>query len=244
MSEPVKVLPMAQLLRLAREKEERERQEGAQADQSIDSPPEDKAQGAALVDTSGPLTSDVEDSGSGKEVTSARETTETHKTLDAKEESAALSSANQSNTSLPPTAAAFPRKRNQSGLKQPSYQGVNVEDKDPRWQAFVTRYTRLRTIKPGETMRLLKFIFDRTTARGVDTFITSTGEILKVCEFKHRTNVFPRLNFLSEKGFIEKKSTGSNKKNEGLLIRFDPDGPIKIDAAPPENKTTAVKSTR
>lgn len=106
---------------------------------------------------------------------------------------------------------------------------VDVEDQSPAWQEFLRNWSRFTQIK-GKKLIIIKFIFDRTVAVNRQECITSSGEIYKVCEFKHRNHVFTLLKELVELGFLEKTGLDTHKKHEGLLIRFYPDAGFRSDA--------------
>ena|GEM_PF-3938746 len=77
-------------------------------------------------------------------------------------------------------------------------------------------------LREGAKFKLCEFFYRNTAALGLQEFKTSTAQLSRVCG-THRRHIFLVLRQLEDLRFIQKESLETNRKDEGLLIRFFPD---------------------
>jgi hypothetical protein len=91
---------------------------------------------------------------------------------------------------------------------------------DPGWEKFVADWKPF--LRQGIKFKLCEFFYRNTVAAGRREFITSTAQLSRVSG-AHRRHIFLVLRQLEELRFIKKESVETNRKDEGLVIRFFPD---------------------
>ncbi|MFL6211728.1 MAG: hypothetical protein ACJ74W_22970 [Pyrinomonadaceae bacterium] len=77
-------------------------------------------------------------------------------------------------------------------------------------------------LREGVKFKLCEFFYRNTVALGKREFITSTAQLSRVSS-AHRRHIFLVLRQLEDLRFIRKESVETNRKDEGLVIRFYPD---------------------
>jgi hypothetical protein len=88
------------------------------------------------------------------------------------------------------------------------------------WEKFVADWKPF--LREGVKFKLCEFFYRNTVAEGRGEFTTSTAQLSRVSG-AHRRHIFLVLRQLEELRFIRKESVGTNRKDEGLVIRFYPD---------------------
>lgn len=91
---------------------------------------------------------------------------------------------------------------------------------DPSWEKFVADWKPF--LRQGVKFKLCEFFYRNTVAAGRREFITSTAQLSRVSG-AHRRHIFLVLRQLEELRFITKESVETNRRDEGLVIRFFPD---------------------
>lgn len=91
---------------------------------------------------------------------------------------------------------------------------------DPGWEKFVSDWKPF--LREGVKFKLCEFFYRNTVAVGRREFTTSTAQLSRVSG-AHRRHIFLVLRQLEDLRFIRKENLETNKKDEGLLIRFYPD---------------------
>lgn len=91
---------------------------------------------------------------------------------------------------------------------------------DPGWEKFVSDWKPF--LREGVKFKLCEFFYRNTAAVGRREFTTSTGQLSRVSG-AHRRHIFLVLRQLEDLRFIRKENLETNRKDEGLLIRFYPD---------------------
>lgn len=91
---------------------------------------------------------------------------------------------------------------------------------DPGWEKFVSDWKPF--LRDGVKFKLCEFFYRHTVAAGRREFTTSTAQLSRVSG-AHRRHIFLVLRQLEELRFIQKESVETNRKDEGLVIRFFPD---------------------
>jgi hypothetical protein len=77
-------------------------------------------------------------------------------------------------------------------------------------------------LRDGVKFKLCEFFYRNTVAAGRREFTTSTAQLSRVSG-AHRRHIFLVLRQLEDLRFIQKESVETNRKDEGLVIRFFPD---------------------
>jgi hypothetical protein len=122
-------------------------------------------------------------------------------------------------TSLPrprPTAAR-PVRSPRKTVASPSEPSLAA---DPGWEKFVADWKPF--LREGVKFKLCEFFYRNTAAVGRREFTTSTAQLSRVSG-AHRRHIFLVLRQLEDLRFIRKESVETNRKDEGLVIRFYPD---------------------
>jgi hypothetical protein len=91
---------------------------------------------------------------------------------------------------------------------------------DPGWEKFVSDWKPF--LREGVKFKLCEFFYRNTVAAGRREFTTSTAQLSRVSG-AHRRHIFLVLRQLEDLRFIQKESVETNRKDEGLVIRFFPD---------------------
>lgn len=91
---------------------------------------------------------------------------------------------------------------------------------DPGWEKFVADWKPF--LRDGVKFNLCEFFYRNTVAVGRREFTTSTAQLSRVSG-AHRRHIFLVLRQLEELRFIRKESVETNRKDEGLVISFFPD---------------------
>ncbi|HEX8557998.1 MAG TPA: hypothetical protein VF668_07860 [Pyrinomonadaceae bacterium] len=91
---------------------------------------------------------------------------------------------------------------------------------DPGWEKFMSDWKPF--LREGVKFKLCEFFYRSTVAAGRREFTTSTAQLSRVSG-AHRRHIFLVLRQLEDLRFIQKESVGTNRKDEGLVIRFFPD---------------------
>lgn len=91
---------------------------------------------------------------------------------------------------------------------------------DPGWEKFSADWEPF--LRQSVKFKLCEFFYRNTVAQGRREFKTSTAQLARVSG-AHRRHIFLVLRQLEDLRFIQKESIGTNRKDEGLLIRFFPD---------------------
>lgn len=91
---------------------------------------------------------------------------------------------------------------------------------DSGWEKFVADWKPF--LREGVKFKLCEFFYRNTVAEGRREFTTSTAQLSRISG-AHRRHIFLVLRQLEELRFIRKESAGTNRKDEGLVIRFYPD---------------------
>jgi len=91
---------------------------------------------------------------------------------------------------------------------------------DPGWEKFVADWKPF--LREGIKFKLCEFFYRNTVAVGRREFTTSTAQLSRVSG-AHRRHIFLVLRQLEDLRFIQKESAETNRKDEGLIIRFFPD---------------------
>jgi hypothetical protein len=91
---------------------------------------------------------------------------------------------------------------------------------DSGWEKFVADWKPF--LREGFKFKLCEFFYRNTVAEGRREFTTSTAQLSRVSG-AHRRHIFLVLRQLEELRFIRKESVETNRKDEGLVIRFYPD---------------------
>lgn len=121
-------------------------------------------------------------------------------------------------TSLPrkgraPARPKHARRKKSSSRFEPSVGA------DPGWERFAADWKPF--LRAGVKFTLCEFFYRNTVALGKREIATSTAQLSRVSG-AHRRHIFLVLSQLEELRFIQKESLSSNRKDEGLLIRFFP----------------------
>jgi hypothetical protein len=90
---------------------------------------------------------------------------------------------------------------------------------DPGWEKFAADWGPF--LRQGVKFKLCEFFYRNTVAQGRREFKTSTAQLSRVSG-AHRRHIFLVLRQLEGLRFIQKESIETNRKDEGLLIRFFP----------------------
>lgn len=115
--------------------------------------------------------------------------------------------------SAPARAARAPRKKADSASEQ-------ALAADPGWEKFVADWKPF--LREGVKFKLCEFFYRNTAAVGRREFTTSTAQLSRVSG-AHRRHIFLVLRQLEDLRFIRKEGVETNRKDEGLVIRFFPD---------------------
>jgi len=91
---------------------------------------------------------------------------------------------------------------------------------DPGWDKFVADWKPF--LREGVKFKLCEFFYRNTAAVGRREFTTSTAQLSRVSG-AHRRHIFLVLRQLEDLRFIWKEGVETNRKDEGLVIRFYPD---------------------
>lgn len=91
---------------------------------------------------------------------------------------------------------------------------------DPGWAKFVADWKPF--LREGIKFKLCEFFYRNTVAVGRREFTTSTAQLSRASG-AHRRHIFLVLRQLEDLRFIQKESVETNRKDEGLVIRFFPD---------------------
>ena len=122
-------------------------------------------------------------------------------------------------TSLPrPRPAQTRRERGPRRKATPAAEPALVDD--PEWEKFVSDWKPF--LREGIKFKLCEFFYRNTVAVGRREFTTSTAQLSRVSG-AHRRHIFLVLRQLEDLRFIQKKNLETNRRDEGLLIRFFPD---------------------
>lgn len=122
-------------------------------------------------------------------------------------------------TSLPrPRPAPARGERAPRGKAKPAAEPAPVDD--PGWEKFVSDWKPF--LREGVKFKLCEFFYRNTVAAGRREFTTSTAQLSRVSG-AHRRHIFLVLRQLEDLRFIRKENLETNRKDEGLLIRFYPD---------------------
>lgn len=119
--------------------------------------------------------------------------------------------------SLPRPATVRPLRATRKRVEAPSESAPVV---DPGWDKFVADWKPF--LREGVKFKLCEFFYRNTVALGKREFITSTAQLSRVSS-AHRRHIFLVLRQLEDLRFIRKESVETNRKDEGLVIRFYPD---------------------
>jgi hypothetical protein len=122
-------------------------------------------------------------------------------------------------TSLPRSRAAQTRGERAPRRKAtPAAEPALVDD--PGWEKFMSDWKPF--LREGVKFKLCEFFYRNTVAAGRREFKTSTAQLSRVSG-AHRRHIFLVLRQLEDLRFIQKESVETNRKDEGLVIRFFPD---------------------
>lgn len=122
-------------------------------------------------------------------------------------------------TSLPRLRPAPARGvRAPRGKATPAAEPALVDD--PGWAKFVADWKPF--LREGIKFKLCEFFYRNTVAVGRREFTTSTAHLSRVSG-AHRRHIFLVLRQLEDLRFIQKERVETNRKDEGLVIRFFPD---------------------
>jgi hypothetical protein len=122
-------------------------------------------------------------------------------------------------TSLPrPRPAPARGARAPRGKATPTAEPALVDD--PGWAKFVADWKPF--LREGIKFKLCEFFYRNTVAVGRREFTTSTAQLSRVSG-AHRRHIFLVLRQLEDLRFIQKESVETNRKDEGLVVRFFPD---------------------
>lgn len=91
---------------------------------------------------------------------------------------------------------------------------------DQGWDKFVADWKPF--LREGLKFKLCEFFYRNTVALGKREFITSTGQLARVCG-SNRRHIFLLLRQLEELRFIRREGIETNRKDQGLVIYFYPD---------------------
>lgn len=120
-------------------------------------------------------------------------------------------------TSRPRPAAARPTRSPRKTVDSPPEPSLAA---DPGWERFVADWKPF--LREGVKFKLCEFFYRNTAAVGRREFTTSTAQLSRVSG-AHRRHIFLVLRQLEELRFIRKEGVETNRKDEGLMIRFYPD---------------------
>lgn len=122
-------------------------------------------------------------------------------------------------TSLPRPrpAAARPARSPRKTVDAPSEPSPAA---DAGWDKFVADWKPF--LREGVKFKLCEFFYRNTAAAGRREFTTSTAQLSRVSG-AHRRHIFLVLRQLEDLRFIRKEGVETNRKDEGLVIRFYPD---------------------
>lgn len=122
-------------------------------------------------------------------------------------------------TSLPrpPSTPARTARATRKKADSPSEQALGA---DPGWEKFVADWKPF--LREGVKFRLCEFFYLNTAAVGRREFTTSTAQLSRVSG-AHRRHIFLVLRQLEDLRFIRKEGVETNRKDEGMVIRFFPD---------------------
>lgn len=122
-------------------------------------------------------------------------------------------------TSLPRPrpAAARPARTPRKPVASPSDPSPAA---DPGWEKFVADWKPF--LREGVKFKLCEFFYRNTAAVGRREFTTSTAQLSRISG-AHRRHIFLVLRQLEDLRFIRKEGVETNRKDEGLVIRFYPD---------------------
>jgi hypothetical protein len=122
-------------------------------------------------------------------------------------------------TSLPRPrhAPARPARTPRKTVDSPSEPSLAA---DPGWDKFVADWKPF--LREGIKFKLCEFFYCNTAAVGRREFTTSTAQLSRVSG-AHRRHIFLVLRQLEDLRFIRKEGVETNRKDEGLVIRFYPD---------------------
>jgi hypothetical protein len=115
--------------------------------------------------------------------------------------------------SSPARTARAPRKKADSLWEQ-------ALGADPGWEKFVADWKPF--LREGVKFKLCEFFYRNTAAIGRREFTTSTAQLSRVSG-AHRRHIFLVLRQLEDLRFIRKEGVETNRKDEGMVIRFFPD---------------------
>jgi hypothetical protein len=117
----------------------------------------------------------------------------------------------------PRPAAARPARSPRKTVDSPSEPSLAA---DPGWEKFVADWKPF--LREGVKFKLCEFFYRNTAAVGRHEFTTSTAQLSRVSG-AHRRHIFLVLRQLEDLKFIRKEGVETNRKDEGLVIRFYPD---------------------
>lgn len=122
-------------------------------------------------------------------------------------------------TSLPRPrpAPARPARSPRKTVASPSEPSLAA---DPGWEKFVADWKPF--LREGVKFKLCEFFYRNTAAVGRREFTTSTAQLSRVSG-AHRRHIFLVLRQLEDLRFIRKEGVETNRRDEGLVIRFYPD---------------------
>ncbi|MET0650012.1 MAG: hypothetical protein ABW208_25670 [Pyrinomonadaceae bacterium] len=122
-------------------------------------------------------------------------------------------------TSLPRPrpAPARPARSPRKTVASPSEPSLAA---DSGWEKFVDDWKPF--LREGVKFKLCEFFYRNTAAVGRREFTTSTAQLSRVSG-AHRRHIFLVLRQLEDLRFIRKEGVETNRKDEGLVIRFYPD---------------------
>jgi hypothetical protein len=117
----------------------------------------------------------------------------------------------------PRPAPARPERSPRKTVDSPSEPSLAA---DPGWEKFVADWKPF--LREGVKFKLCEFFYRNTAAVGRGEFTTSTAQLSRVSG-AHRRHIFLVLRQLEDLRFIRKEGVETNRKDEGLVIRFYPD---------------------
>jgi hypothetical protein len=117
----------------------------------------------------------------------------------------------------PRPAPARPARSPRKTVASPSEPSLAA---DSGWEKFVADWKPF--LREGVKFKLCEFFYRNTAAVGRREFTTSTAQLSRVSG-AHRRHIFLVLRQLEDLRFIRKEGVETNKKDEGLVIRFYPD---------------------
>lgn len=226
---------LAALLRIEKERRERE---GASADDSAAPAPEEGQERSAprpvphrvqmaesereVAPAAGEKPADAPPEASGRvgeeaAATPAAESPAAPAASDERPAASERTAAPVASLPRPRPAPARPARSPQKTVASPSEPSLAA---DPGWEKFVADWKPF--LREGVKFKLCEFFYRNTAAVGRREFTTSTAQLSRVSG-AHRRHIFLVLRQLEELRFIRKEGVETNRKDEGLMIRFYPD---------------------